>query len=413
MAGQDTGAPKDAVLLPIDTYAHIEGENRVSAIWEALFWTSVGVVSYIYFGYPALLWVSCRIKRKRPVPPADGFEPEVSLIIAAHNEEAAIARKIDNCLNLEYSGGKLEVIVASDGSTDRTNPIVEQYQRRHEQVILVATSHHVGKTAIQARAVPLARGEILVFSDAPAMLDGNAVRHLLRWFAYPEVGFVAGRSVQLQASKSMTTLGNSVYWCYETTLLQMESDLGILATASGWLFAIRSHLYEDVPLNMSEDFILPMHAVEEGYRVIYEPEARAADVGASVADDRFRSKVRIVSLDLRGLLHKRCLLNPSKFGAVSIALVSHKLVRWLIPAFLVLIFISSTFLLSNAFYAVALGVQSLFYVLAVLGLLAERTRRKIPAVYIPFYFCLLNVAAVVGIVQLVARKQVGRWKPDR
>lgn len=379
---------------------------------EAIWWVLLPVVFYVYFGYPTLLWVLSRLKGRRPVPIRDDFEPKVSLIIAAYNEERVIDQKLENSLSLDYPRNKLEIIVVSDGSTDRTSDIVRGYSVQGIQ--LVELAHNVGKASAQNEAVKQAKGDILLFTDAEILLQQDVIHKMIQHFHDGTVGCVVGKVTYLNEGETAVSEGEGLYWRYELSLRRKESEVGNLAMGSGSIIAVRRSLFEPIDPAVSEDFVLPMGAAIQGYRTLYESEAIARLKLFQVrAHEMFNTKVRTVTLDTRSLFLCRAILNPFQYPLYAWGLISHKLLRWLVPYFLIVLLAINLLLLGYAFYNLTLAVQILFYSLAVIGYLRQQ-RHKLPGIVrSPFFFCLINLAALVGVAQFVMGRKAGRWRPVR
>jgi len=377
---------------------------------KTFFWIFVSLVIYIYFGYPLLLFILSKLRPAPPTRQAD-ITPTVSLIIPAYNEARVIAQKIDNALALDYPKDKLEIIVGSDGSTDCTNQIVAAYT--DHQVRLVAFDTNRGKSSVQNEAAALATGEILVFSDASGMLQMDAIRKLVCHFADEQAGSVGGAVRDRTTTGTAVSEANDIYWRYEVFLRRTESRFGSLAMTSGSLFALRSSLFQPLPADVGDDFVLPLVTARLGYRTLYEPAAISADELSSKSSEKFRQKVRIVSKDLRGLLYQRKLLNPVCFPRYAFSLYSHKLLRWLVPFWLLGVFVTNVFVCGETPYTIFLSIQVLFYLCALLGALMYRLNGKSPLFYIPFYFCLLNLAAAKGVWDYLRDKRMGKWQTER
>jgi len=358
------------------------------------------------------LWLLGRLRRAGPAPEHDGYEPSVSIIIAAHNEETVIEDKIRNTLSLDYPAHKLQVLVGSDGSTDRT----ENLARRHEPAImLVRSESQVGKTSILNLAVDQASGEILLFTDANVLLQPDAVRNLVRHFVDPRVGCAVGRVTYWNHAETGIAEGEGLYWRYELGLREAESKIGNLAMGSGPIMALRARLFAALDPDVQEDFVLPLRVVTLGCRCIYDHTAVSQErLYQSTSQDMFASKARIVCMDLRGLLRNRRLLNPCRYPLVSWALLSHKLLRWLVPYFLIALFGVNLLLVHQPFYRFTLIAQVVCYALAGAGYLWQRTGRKPPLIVgIPSSFCLVNAAAAVGVARFLMGNKSGRWTPVR
>ncbi|MBI4318525.1 MAG: glycosyltransferase family 2 protein [Chloroflexi bacterium] len=374
-------------------------------IWYLLFWGSLGLVAYVYFGYPLLMWVLASLLGKT-VGKKD-IAPTVSLIIAAHNEEKVIEEKLENALALDYPAGKLEVIVASDHSVDRTNEIVRGFADRG--VILNALPR-VGKSVAQNRTVPLATGEIVVFSDANSVFRHDALRKLVRNFADPSVGAVSGKLAIVNEQDSSTSAGEGSYWRYENFLRTQESRLWSCIMANATIFALRRDLYRPIDPGFSEDFVLPLWVAADGRRTVFEPEAICYERTASTPRDEFHMRVRNTHGDSYGLFKLRCMLSPFH-PFLAFQVLSHKLLRWSVGYFCVLMLLSNVFLLADPLYQFLLLGQAIFYLAALVGLLLERQGKSSPPFYVPYYFSLTSFALMVGLFKsLIGVRYVTMWE---
>ncbi len=376
---------------------------------ELLFWLFVGITIYVYFGYPLLLIIVAKISNQS-VRRAN-ITPSVTMIIAAHNEEKSIHRKLQNSLNLDYPKDKLEIIVASDGSTDKTNVIVGKF--KDQRIRLVYDPIQKGKSSIQKKAVENANGDVIVFTDAPTLLDSNALSKIVRPFYDKTVGCIMGKAKNIDISETSVSEANNLYNLYEEFLQKKESQIGSLAMGSGWLFATRKNLIEPLDINVGDDFVIPLGVVEKGFKVIYERKAISYDRGHIETKAMFRAKYRVVTKDLRGLFSKKVLLNPIRFPLVSWSLISHKLLRWLIPYFLIVVLISNCFLLNIIFYQITFALEVTFLLLSLVGWILQNKGIKVKVFYIPFYYCLVNLAALIGVAASFLGKKMGHWTPDR
>lgn len=379
---------------------------------EAAFWFLILLIVYVYFGYPMLLWVLSQLKGKRPNPTSDDFQPTVSLIVAAYNEEQVIAQKLENSLALDYPRDKLEIIVVSDGSTDRTAEIVREYTA--EGVKLVDLPHNVGKASAQNEAVTHAQGELLVFTDADVTLQPESLYQLTSCFQDTQVGCVVGKVTYCNPGKTGVGEGEDFYWRYELGLRALESRLGILTAGSGALIAVRASLFEPMDPAVSEDFVLPMKAAIAGYRTVYASEILAiTPLSQDTPPDMLKTRSRTITLDARGMYICRAILNPFRYPLHTWSLISHKLLRWLVPYFLIALFIVNLLLLGQPLYTCALALQIIFYSLALAGYLWQRKSKPPRVLGIPFSFCLVNLAALVGVARFAMGKKSGRWQPVR
>ena len=370
----------------------------------------VALVLYVTSATHLWLLILSKLRPVAPLQKAD-IAPPVSLIIAAYNEEKVIGQKIENSLWLDYPRAKLEIIVASDGSMDGTNEIVRTFT--DQGIKLVALNPNQGKSSAQNKAVTEARAEIILFTDADLVLRTDTLNKINRNFADQSVGCVVGKIAYLNEDDTSVSEGEGVYWRYELLLRENESELGNFAMGSG-IMAIRRSLFQSIDPNVGEDFVLPMQTSMASHRVVYESEAIAETIlYQTKPKDMLRSKVRVISKDLRGLFLCRSILNPFRYPLYAWGLISHKLLRWLVPYFLIIIFTTNLVLLGHPFYNLSLALQIAFYVLALAGYLWQKKGKPPPILGIPFSFCLVNGAALVGVARFVTGKTSGQWEPVR
>lgn len=374
-----------------------------------VFWTAVILLGYTYLGYPLLLWawaaLRTRAPRLAPAPPA----PNISLLVVAHNEAACIRERIENLLALDYPRDRLEIVLASDGSTDDTVERARGY--RHAGVSVAAFAVRRGKSAVLNELIPKARGDIVVLADARQRFAPEALRALAAPFAVPEVGAVSGELILAKrAQGSAVGEGIGFYWDYEKTLRRHESRVDSTIGATGAIYALRRDLFEPIPEEtILDDVLIPMRIARRGYRVLFEPGARAYDVVAATADAEFARKVRTLAGNFQLFVREPWLLNPFR-NRLWWQTVSHKGCRLLGPFCLGLAFGANLFLLNELFYRWALAIQLLFYAAAIGGGLAQGVANKNRVLYIPYAFCLLNWAAVVGFFRFVKGRQRVTWE---
>jgi len=380
-----------------------------------LFWGSVALLAYTYVVFPAILFVRGLLWRK-PYRTED-ITPSVSMIIAAYNEAASIGEKLDNVVSLDYPRDCLEVIVASDGSTDETEAIVAQYEDRGVKLLALPRQ---GKAGALNSAVAVAKGEILVFSDANSQYAPDAIRQLVRPFADPEVGGVAGNQVYLSEKRmaddtAQTGDGERTYWGFDRFLKRIQSEAGNTISATGAIYAIRRSLFPGVPEGVTDDFATSTAVIAQGYRLVFAPDAKAFEPVAKSSGVEFGRKVRVMTRGLRAVLVRRELLNPFRFGFYALQLFSHKVLRRLMFAPLALLLVSNPFLLGEGlFYQLTMLAQIGFYGAALAGALFRDTplgRNKL--VTIPYYVCLVYLAAAVATFNVLRGHQINRWEPQR
>lgn len=392
-----------------------------------LFWGCFAIVVYVYAGYPLLLRLGA-IARRKPGPSAGSAAPDaaadrrgrggaarseyplVSVIVAAHNEEAAIEEKIQNLLASDYPLERLEILVGSDGSCDRTEEIVRGHE--HEGVGLISFPKQQGKSAMQNGLVAAASGDILVFTDADCTCAPGALRLLVDNFVDGNVGLVTAAPRYVNEGETSITRNESAYLRYESWIREQESGRGILAMASGSLFAMRRKLWAPLQRNLGDDFELPLRVALTGLRNILEPRAvTVTRLTQNDAASMFQLKVRIISKDFRALLAYRAILNPFSHGATAVSLWSHKLLRWLAPYFLLGMFLSSA-LLHAPLYHVLFLLQTGFGALALLGFALRGRAFGFPW-SVPTSFFVVNLAALLGVWVSLTGRTSGRWTPVR
>jgi biofilm PGA synthesis N-glycosyltransferase PgaC len=371
---------------------------------EFLFWTSAGLILYACIGYPLLAQLLARL-RPRPVRKAD-IRPTVSLIISAYNEEKTIGEKLENSLRLRYPEGKLEIVVVADGSSDRTVEIAGAFRERG--VRLLHQSEREGKTAAMNRGVAASTGKILFFSDANTVYQPDTVEKLVRSFDDDSVGGVTGRKVVLEDRGRAATDGETAYWSYESALKAAESLAGSIATADGEIFAMRRSLYEPIPRGIvHDDMYLTLKIVENGYRVVYESEATSAEYASRSLYDEFHLKVRYASAGYQIVASFPGIFRPPR-SWFAVEFISHKLLRWLAPFFLLGALFSSA-LIGSLFYKGVFWLQVAFYSIAVLGW-ALHGRVRFSALYFPLYFAAMNTAALYGFARHLMGGQTTQWR---
>lgn len=377
---------------------------------ELIFWLSAAALLYTYAGYPLLVlivstWRGRAVRR-------ENFEPHVTVIITAYNEERDLALKLENTLALLYPPEKMEIIVASDCSTDRTDEIAQGFASRG--VRLLRQPVRLGKTAAQNAAVEEARGEIILFSDATTLYEANVLKVMMPNFADPSVGCVAGRLVYIDPSKSSTGHGARSYWEYETFIKRHESRACSLIGASGCLYSVRRSAYVPLYPEACSDFLIATVMVEQGLRAVFEPEAVCTEETNRRSNRELSMRVRIITQTFTDLWRHRAMMNPLKSGFYSIELFSHKVMRYLVPLLLILIFVASALLASrNLFYGAALLAQTLLYLAAILGWALERAGARNHLFALPQYFVLANLASLMACYKFLRGERYARWEPIR
>ena len=379
-------------------------------IAQVVFIAAIAIMAYIYLGYPALMFALSFLFR-RPVRRAD-ITPRVSIIIAAYNEELDIADKLKNTLSLDYPRDRMEVIVASDCSTDRTDEIVRRF--RMHGVILYRQPDRFGKTIAQNRAVKVSSGEILVFSDATTMYEPDALRKIVRSFADPEVGCVAGQLIYVDAAASAVGKGCRSYWGYEKFLKRCESHVGSLIGVSGCLYAVRRTCHARLANNMIDDFVIATEIQLQSLRTVYEPEAIGLEDTNHRTKDEFRMRVRVIKQTLSALRRYREVLNPFRHKMFAIQMITHKVLRYASPFLLIAALVSSGLASGSVeWLRIAFMGQLALYSVAIIGWLGEKLKIKLGPLAIPYYFTLVNAASFVAFLKALYGQTYVVWEPIR
>jgi len=370
---------------------------------KLLVFSIIALTVYIYAGYPLILAFLGLFVPRRPGRGSEQL-PAVALIVSAHNEERIIREKIENCLKLDYPRDRLKIIVSSDGSVDGTNDIVREYEG--SGVFLKAFDRREGKSATLNKTVLGIEEEVLVFSDANAFYREDALLKLVRNLDVPETGCVVGRLVYLD-NESYVGKGESLYWRYEGLLNSLESRLGSVLVATGTIFAIRRMLFRPVMKDVANDFQLPAEVASQGYGVVYEPEAVAFERSTYFFREEFSRKRRIVVRGLTGYSH---LMHDFGGRLRTFQFVSRKLLRWCVGAALPVVYIASMFLLRDPFFSVFFILQNIFYIFAAIGAILRRGRVRSKIFFVPFYFVMVNAAALAAIFTFLSGGRLSSWE---
>jgi cellulose synthase/poly-beta-1,6-N-acetylglucosamine synthase-like glycosyltransferase len=374
-------------------------------MWQLLFWGSVALVAYTYAGYPVLLYLLGLVRRRR-APDGASDAPSACLIISAFDEESVIRAKIENSISLDYPRDRLTIIVASDGSTDGTTAVASSYEDMG--VRLHHNPRRRGKSALLNEVVAGLNCDIVAFTDANSLFAVDALKRLCRHFGDADVGCVVGRLRYVQGGETSVGKGEGIYWRYEALISRLESRLGSVLVANGSIFAIRRRLFRPLYAEVANDFQIPFDIAAQGKRVVYEPRAVATEPTTVYWREEFGRKVRIVLRGLTGwsLMRKRIR------GFRRFQFWSHKNLRWMVGAAAVVAFVSSAVPAArgSTLYAALLGAQVAFYAAAMVGLLTRRARRPRRAFYVPFYFTMVNAAALTAIARFLSGERLTVWE---
>ncbi|MGM0953177.1 MAG: glycosyltransferase family 2 protein [Pseudomonadota bacterium] len=378
----------------------------------ALTVASLLVPVYVYFGYPALLWLLTRRYPPHTHRQAE-ITPPMTLIISCYNEAAVIREKLANALALEYPGEQLQILVVSDGSDDGTDEIVREYQGQGVQ--LIRQEGRLGKTMGLNLALEQIKTGVVVFSDANAMYAPDALQKLVRNFADPQVGYVVGAALYTDADTGASARNENLYWRYEMAIKKMESRLHSVVGGDGAIYAIRRELWQPLQQKDINDFVNPLQIIAIGYRGVFDGEARCFEETAGNFAGEVARKERIVNRSIRGLMRVKATLDPFQVGIFAWQVISHKLLRWLIPLFLAIAAACSLLLALAGFglFQWLTGAALALLALALVGHLA-RHKNNLPAlVSVPYYFVMVNLYALRGIVSAFRGRTQVTWSSAR
>lgn len=390
---------------------------------EIIFWVSLFIVFYTYIGYGIVLYILVKLKEcfRKPTSypmPSDEELPELTLFIAAYNEEDVVDEKMRNCISLDYPAKKLQFLWVTDGSNDQTNERLSRWP----QATILHQPQRQGKTAALNRGMKFVKTPLVVFTDANTNLNREALREIVHAFANPKVGCVAGeKRIAVQTKDNAASGGEGIYWKYESTLKALDSRLYSAVGAAGELFAVRRELFEDMRTDtLLDDFILSLRIAMQGYTIAYCADAYATESGSADMQEEEKRKVRIAAGGLQSIWRLRPLLNPFRYGMLHFQYVSHRVLRWSItPLLLFLLLPLNAALLFTAghpmFYAIILILQVLFYLMGFWGYYLSRKHIKNKILFIPYYFLFMNVNVIRGFRYLSKRKgsSSGAWEKAR
>ena len=383
-----------------------------------MFWLSLFIIFYSYIGYGLLLY--CLIICRRLFFTPDEFistedEPHVALIITAYNEEEVIKAKIDNTLNLHYPQNKLSVIFITDGSTDKTADIIY----KHGGFTLLHQPERRGKVAAMNRAIQYVEAPIVIFCDANTLLNTSCITEIVKHYANPEVGGVAGeKKIISSAGMKAASAGEGVYWKYESLLKTLDAAFYTVVGAAGELFSLRTHLYQPVEeVIILEDFVTSLRLCMKGYIVAYEPKAYAMEYASPSLKEEQKRKVRICAGAFQAMALLKELFNIFRYPALSFQFISHRVLRWTAcPVCLPLLFVFNLLIVTagtDNFFLYLFGAQVVFFLIAATGwLLADKTIR-LTALFIPYYFIFMNITVYKGFYRYITNSQSVLWEKSK
>lgn len=383
-------------------------------IVEITFWVLAALIFYTYLGYGIVLFVMIKIKRlfKKKVTPilSDDELPELTLLVAAYNEQDYVAKKVENSRQLIYPKDKLKMMWVTDGSNDNTPDLLRTYG----DVEVLHKPERSGKIMAMNRAMKYVKTPIVVFSDANTMLGNDSLMKIAQMFADPKVACVSGEKRIFNASEeAASAAGEGLYWKYESALKRWDAELYSAVGAAGELFAIRTPLFTEVePDTLLDDFIISLRLAMQGYKIDYDPDAYAIETASANVQEELKRKIRIAAGGIQSVVRLYPLLNIFKYGILSFQYISHRVLRWTITpvALLALLIINIPLALESTFFAIVLGLQILFYAFALIGWAFENRKMKVKIFFIPYYFFIMNYAVFRGFERYMKNSQSVNWE---
>ena len=378
------------------------------------FWFIFFIIVYAYVGYFAIMWLVSSFFPARDIDKSTNiYEPTVSLIVAAYNEEGVVIKKLANSAEIDYSRNKIEQIWVTDGSTDASVAILSA----NKEIKLLHLPERMGKINAINRAVSFAKNDIIIFSDANSMLSTNVVKEIVSIFSNPKVGCVAGSKQVVNGTVDNQAMGEGLYWEYEALLKKFESKIGSTIGAAGELFAIRRELFEIVePDTILDDFVIAMRVALKGYYVKYADRALAVEVQSASIVDEMKRKIRISAGGFQTLFRMSQLHNPFKQIGLVFKFYSHKVLRWLVVPFVLPLLLLLNFIIVHfndytpSIYLLMLVLQICFYILALAGNFLPKNRFMPRWLFFPYYFLIVNYCQVLGLIRYLNKKQSVKWE---
>lgn len=383
-------------------------------IFQFIFVFSLLLIFYAFFGYGILLyglvWIKRHLVHSSTVHSSHVFEPEVSLVIPCFNEADILKEKILNSLKLDYPPSKLKIYFITDGSDDNSKEVIMNFP----EVRLLHENRRGGKTAAENRAMKFITSPIVIFSDANTILNRDAVRNMVRRFKDGTVGCVSGEKRILTDEKdNASSSGEGIYWKYESFLKKLDSEFYSAVGAAGELVAFRSSLYEELPEDtILDDFMQSMTIASKGYKIVYEPEAYAMETGSASIKEELKRKIRIGAGGWQSVVRLWDKITPARNIKLYFQYFSHRVLRWTVtPFLLVIVFVLNIFLWDlHLLYKLLMICQILFYLAAVAGYVLENKKIRLKALFVPFYFCMMNYAVMAGLTRFLRNNQQSVWE---
>jgi len=375
---------------------------------EYLFWICLGLIAFTYLIYPLFIFFIASFFPQRKMTYLEDY-PEVTMVIAAYNEEAVLEEKIKNCLAIDYPQDKIRFLFGSDGSTDKTNKILASAPSQIQSRIFPERG---GKIRVLNKLLPEIEDELVVFSDANSMYHPKAVQLLVHHFGDADVGGVCGNLNLVNPSRAPGGTGEGIYWRYENMIKGAEGRISSVISANRAIFAIRPALFEPLPENVvvNDDFSITLSILRQSKRVIFEPYAIAEENTSPDMVSEYKRRIRIACLNFNAFPDLVTFLRP-KYGLTALALFSHKILRWLVPFFGIGTLISNILLFDQGgLYPLVLSGQALFYLFAFFGFLGDQYFDHSGPFILFYYLMMMNAAQVVGLWRSLTKTQKFAWE---
>ncbi|AEV34338.1 glycosyl transferase [Owenweeksia hongkongensis DSM 17368] len=381
---------------------------------EIILWVLILLVFYTYIGYGVVLYFIILIKRKlgKRSEYLEFYEPKVTLVIPCFNEEEYITEKALDSLSLDYPKSKLTILFVTDGSTDRSFEILKKI----EGIEVIHEEKRGGKSAAENRAMKFVKTPVVIFCDANTMLNKACIREIVKHYKNEDVGGVAGeKRISRESQSNVSGAGEGMYWRYESWLKRLDSELYSVVGAAGELISFRSHLVEDLEEDtILDDFVQSLRVCEKGYKIVYEPKAYAVETGSENVTEELKRKIRIAAGGWQAIFRLTSLLNPFNNVILTFQYISHRVLRWSITAFalpvILVLNIIAVMGAAGVVYSVMLFAQLLFYSMAMVGWLFEAKKVRVKALFVPYYFTIMNYAVFAGALRWANGSQKSMWE---
>ena len=386
---------------------------------EILFWIFLFIIFYSYLGYGILLYIIIKIRRILGLSGIysenEGYEPEVTLFVAAYNEKDYVDEKVKNSFSLNYPREKVRQVWVTDGSDDGTPEMLKKY----EGVEVYHLDERGGKIGAMNRGMQFVKTPIVIFSDGNTNLGKESIREIVNLFKNPKVGCVSGeKRIYSKDTDAAAGAGEGLYWKYESTLKKWDAELYSVVGAAGELFAIRTELWQEVEKDtLLDDFIISLRVAMSGYTIQYNPNAYAIETASANVKEELKRKIRISAGGIQSVIRLKPLLNIFKYGTLSFQYISHRVLRWTLTPLLLLLIIPINLILAalagfelSIIYTLLFYGQILFYIAALTGWFLENRRIKVKVLFVPYYFFIMNLSVFLGFRRYLKGSQSVKWE---